>query len=469
MREVETKLGVPDGFVLPHLVDIAGVDRVATRSLRLRATYWDTEDRRLAQGGLTLRHRTGEGRPRWTLKTASSSGAELDREEITVVAAGTRVPPALVDLLTARLRGAELHPLAQVRTARSTTLVLDGDGHELVEVVDDQVTVLRAGELVDGWHELEVEQRAGGAKVGKRVLAALVDAGATDVDQTPKGIRAVGLPSIADLPAAPALRAAGDLVRASLATGLRAVVAHDLAVRREVPDGVHQLRVSCRRLRSDLRTFRALVDDPRAVPLREELSWLADSLGAARDLEVQRERLHERAHEGDVLDVRPLDALLAAEQHAAEAAALEALRSPRYLVLLQLLHDVAGSVQLSALAEEPAREVLPDLVHHAARRLDRAVRRLTADGPDADWHRARIKAKRARYAAEAAAPVLGRPSKRAKRLQTELGEHQDASVAAARLVLLAEAHPELGVLAGRLAERERQVVRSVRQTLLARA
>jgi hypothetical protein len=65
--------------------------------------------------------------------------------------------------------------------------------------------------------------------------------------------------------------------------------------------------------------------------------------------------------------------------------------------------------------------------------------------------------------------VLGRPSKHAKRLQTKLGEHQDASVTAARLLALAEEHPELGVLAGRLAERERRVVRSVRQALLAPA
>ena len=34
-REVEIKLGVPAGFVAPHLVDVSGVDRVAVRTLRL--------------------------------------------------------------------------------------------------------------------------------------------------------------------------------------------------------------------------------------------------------------------------------------------------------------------------------------------------------------------------------------------------------------------------------------------------
>jgi inorganic triphosphatase YgiF len=467
-REVEVKLGVPAGFVAPHLVDLAGVHRVAVRTLRLRATYWDTEDRRLARGGLTLRHRTGEGRPRWTLKTASSTtGSGLDREEISVPGPGTRVPPALQDLLTARLRGAELHGLAQVRTQRATTLLFDVEGNELVEVVDDEVTVLRDGTVVDGWRELEVEQRPHGRKVAKRVVAALVEAGASEVDQTPKGVRALGAADGPDLPEPPRIRSAGDLLQACLANGLRRIVEQDFAVRRNLPDAVHQLRVACRRLRSELRTFAELLDDPRTDELRAELSWLADSLGAARDLEVLRDRLHVRAREGDPLDVGPVDALLAEQQQAAEASALEALRSPRYLVLLQLLHDVAASPQLSELADARAKDVVPGLVHRATAKLDKALHRLDLDGPDASWHRARIEAKRARYAAEAAAPVLGRPSKRAKRLQTLLGEHQDAVVAAERLLAIAAEHPDLAVLCARLAERERFVARSVRRSLLA--
>jgi CHAD domain-containing protein len=466
-REVEVKLGVPDGFEPPHLVELAGVDRVAVRTLRLRATYWDSEDRRLARGGMTLRHRTGEGRPRWTLKTATSTPGGLDREEISVPGPGTQVPPALQDLLTARLRGAELHGLAQVRTLRTTTLLFDAQGDELVEVVDDEVTVLRDGAVVDGWRELEVEQRPHGRKVAKRVVAALLRAGATDVDQTPKGVRALGAGDEPDLPEAPPIRSAGDLVRASLANGLRSIVEQDLAVRRELPDAVHQLRVACRRLRSDLRTFAVLLDEPRIAELRGELSWLAGSLGAARDLEVLRERVHVRAREGDPLDVGPVDALLAEQEEVAAARAAEALRSPRYLVLLQLLHDVAVSPQLSELAEQRARDVVPRLVDRAAAKLGKALRRLDLDSPDTTWHRARIKAKRARYAAEAAAPVLGRPSKHAKRLQTRLGEHQDAVVAAERLLVMAAEHPDLAVLCARLAERERVVTRSVRRSLLA--
>lgn len=468
-REVETKLAIPAGFVAPHLVEVAGVDRVAVRTLRLRATYWDSEDRRLARGGLTLRHRVGEGRPRWTLKTAPAGRAGLDREEINAPGPGTRVPAELQDLVTARLRGAPLRPLAQVRTARTTTLLLDDQGTELAEVVDDEVTVLRDALVVDGWHELEVEERPGGRKVAKRVLATLRRAGATATDQVPKGVRAVAPEGGPDLPLPPKVVSGGDLVRASLARGLRAVVEQDLAVRRDATDGVHQMRVACRRLRSDLRTFSVLLADDRVDELRSELSWLADSLGGARDLEVMRGRVLRLAEQDPlaVLDAGPVDALLAAQEATDAAAALAALRSPRYLLLLQLLHDVAVAPQLSPAAAADADEVVPPLVRHAQRRLRRAVRALTADGPDHDWHRARIKAKRARYAAEAAAPVLGKPSKHAKRLQTLLGEHQDAVVAAERLLELARRHPDLAVLCGRLVERERAVVTAVRRSLLA--
>jgi inorganic triphosphatase YgiF len=460
-REVETKLGVPQGFVTPPLLQLAGVERAAVRSLRLRATYWDTTDRRLAREGVTLRHRTGEGRPVWTLKTASAGARGLDREELSVAGPGTRVPAALLDLLVARLRGAELVALAQVRTARTTTLLFDVSGAELVEVVDDVVTVLRDGAEADGWHELEVEQRPGGAKVASRVLKALHAAGATDVDQTPKGVRALAPPPGYDLPVPPHVQVAGDLVLGSLASGLRAVVDQDLAVRRGQSDAVHQMRVACRRLRSDLRTFRDLLDDPRVDVLREELSWLGDSLGAARDLEVMIERLGARAVEGDPLDVRPVQAVLRARQDEAVAAALEALRSERYVALLQLLHDVATAPGLSVRARAKARAVAAG-VRTSDRKLEKALHRLRSDGPDADWHRARILAKRARYAAEAAAPVLGPARKRAKRLQTLLGEHQDAVVAAQTLLTMAAEHPELAVVCARLAERERHVAARTR-------
>ena len=92
------------------------------------------------------------------------------------------------------------------------------------------------------------------------------------------------------------------------------------------------------------------------------------------------------------------------------------------------------------------------------RRLRKAVKALGDDPSDGDLHRVRIRAKRVRYAAQAA----GAPTRiidRAKALQDVLGEHQDAVVAEERIrALVAELRGtgRTALAAGRLIERQRQ-------------
>src|SRR5690606_24887214 len=75
----------------------------------------------------------------------------------------------------------------------------------------------------------------------------------------------------------------------------------------------------------------------------------------------------------------------------------------------------------------------PKLVRKPWRRLRRAVNALEDDPPDTALHNVRILAKRCRYAAEAVAPVVGedaaRFAKAMSRIQSVLGDHQDAIVA----------------------------------------
>jgi CHAD domain-containing protein len=88
-------------------------------------------------------------------------------------------------------------------------------------------------------------------------------------------------------------------------------------------------------------------------------------------------------------------------------------------------------------ADQPAASVLPTLATDPWRRLRSAVRHLPEPPADADLHRIRILAKRARYAAEAVAPVVGAGAvtfaRNAAKLQTILGEHQDSVTAQAWL------------------------------------
>jgi len=107
----------------------------------------------------------------------------------------------------------------------------------------------------------------------------------------------------------------------------------------------------------------------------------------------------------------------------------------------------------------PAREVLPELVRRPWQKLVREVHGLGEHPRDAELHRVRIRAKRARYAAEAAAPVVpdaGRHAKAIAALQGELGDHHDAVVAGAWLREVAPGLPASAALvAGMLVAAER--------------
>ncbi|MGH2636725.1 MAG: CYTH and CHAD domain-containing protein, partial [Actinomycetota bacterium] len=138
--EREAKLQAPAGFRMPDLGGDGFV--VAEREqLRLSTTYVDTADLRIARWGCSLRHRGGEG---WTVKLpATEEGSLLVRAEH--VFAGEdprRLPVAAADLLRAYVRGAELSPVARLRTLRRGIEVSDELGRRLAVVTDDEVSVM---------------------------------------------------------------------------------------------------------------------------------------------------------------------------------------------------------------------------------------------------------------------------------------------------------------------------------------
>ena len=480
MIEDELKLAVHGLFTLPELTDDEHGLRVEPDGTRvLRATYWDTADLRLARNGVTLRHRTGEDGPPWQLKLPVTGRGEGVREELAERGRPEEVPAALRSLVTGWARTAPLAPVATLRTSRAVHRVVDGDGKELAELVDDTVSVVEGRRVVARFRELEVERRAADDGVMTWLRDRLVDAGAVEGEFTPKVVRALG-PMAAhgtDLPSPerPGRKApAGEVVAASLADGVRRLITHDAPVRRGAHDAVHQMRVACRRLRSDLRTYGPLVDAEWAQGLRDELSWLADVLGAARDLEVLRERIRDAAESDPLAPVDPgavarIDVLLAGREDVALAAVAEALDQPRYAALLERVVEAARHPALTPLASEPVEEALTPLVSAAWEKLASKAAKLTPTKADHTWHKVRILAKRARYAAEAAAPAIGKPAKRtgeaAASVQDLLGRHQDAVVATDALLEIAEANPSewrLVLTCGRLAERERAEVREVR-------
>lgn len=237
---------------------------------------------------------------------------------------------------------------------------------------------------------------------------------------------------------------AGRAVKAAFAGAVQRVADCDPDARRGDSEGIHRLRTSTRRLRSELRAFRDLVDPKWRAPLEKELKWLADLLGAVRDLDVLSARLQKAAAGElgeDVEAVGPLFRSLNARHQIASEALESGLQSPRYRHLVAFLEQAANEPQLKPEASEPCRIVLPGLAASAWRRFKKGARKLRHSDPDPEFHELRKRAKRARYIAEFVAPIIGRAEEssasrfiqRIVQVQDTLGEHQDAVVASGEI------------------------------------
>jgi CHAD domain-containing protein len=443
--EREVKLAAWGGFALPALDDVVpdlSVEPLKTK--KLDATYYDTKDLRLARAGVSLRHRVGDD-PAWTVKLPDGDGGPvMSRREFPFEGPAGTIPTDAERLVRAYARSEPLVAVARLKTERSR-VALHVDGSAVAEIADDEVSVYHGRRLASRFREVEVEVEDGAPDgLLMAVVERLRDAGAGEPDNTPKVVRALGPRALEPLPGT--VRAVGsdstmgEVVRASVGNALARIVAHDPGVRLgDDPEDVHQARVGTRRLRSDLRTFRPLLDSEWVAGLREEAGWYAALLGDVRDTEVLMERLEHQARslpKEDAAAVTSVVRRLAAERHKARVRLLEAMDSPRYTALLDRLTDAASNPVFNADdshgAAQPAVEVLPALVRRPWRRLAKAVKELPEVPADEQLHAVRILAKHTRYAAEASAGVVGKPAtafaKQIAAVQTVLGDHQDACV-----------------------------------------
>jgi len=460
-REVERKFDAHEGDALPDLTDVEAVAAVgAATDIDLRATYFDTADLRLARAGITLRRRTGGLDEGWHLKLPVGP-EERTEMRLPLATSESVVPDQLQHEVRALLRGRMLGPVASLHTLRTERPLLAADGTVLATMADDTVRAQRfasGGGAATTWRELEVELVDGEPALlgdATRVLAA---AGISRSSSPSKLRRALG--EALDPPDADRRRPdrlgrdapAGTVVVTYLRAQVEVLLAHDPGARHDAPDAVHQMRVASRRLRSALTTYRSLFDRTRTDPLRGELKWLGQTLGAARDAEVLWARLDQlQAALPPDLRFGPVASRIRSEMATTHRVAhdllIDALDHDRYHALLDDLDALVDDPPFTERAGRRADHVIPRLVGHAARRVDRAaaaVDRIAEAEPTGTatrarsgrdersmaLHEVRKAAKQARYAAESAAASSGRPAERLgnrmEALQEVLGEHQDS-------------------------------------------
>ena len=421
MREREVKLILAEGAQLPPPATLMGdLGAWSVDEIEQDAMYFDTSDLAMTRAGASLRYRSDAG---WTVKIPSSrNGATFERDEYAFAGASGQPPVAATDLVHALTRSRTLVNVANLHTKRRRIRLHDAHGRAIIELDDDEVEAAARGRAPVRFHEVEIETIA---EADPDLIDTLVDTlvdrlrrvGADTTDAMPKVARALGEEAVAppDVVTSERLTKSATIdqfVRVTLAKSVQRLIEHDPIVRiGEDAEGVRHARAATRRLRSDLRTLRPVLQAKWSEPLRAELRWLGEQLGRVRDADVLLEKLVVKA-EGLAADERaPANALIERLRETRERARdtlLDALRSERYTALLDRLVEAARAPRVrDARGSEKAAKTVGKLARRQAKRRAKLVRRLPSVPSDAELHVVRKAAKQARYALETIAPLAG--------------------------------------------------------------
>jgi CHAD domain-containing protein len=217
----------------------------------------------------------------------------------------------------------------------------------------------------------------------------------------------------------------------------------DAALVAEDPEGVHDMRVASRRLRSALRDFAPYMSEKRVAGVRVEVKRLADALGRVRDIDVEAAALEEAAREApegvragveERARARRAGGAQAREELAGELGedGLARLRAEFADALTKALGAArerrkgkGGALRRGVSFGDVGRKVV------VARweELEKRAASLYRPFKTRRLHKTRISAKRLRYALELFVPCLGEElgdfAKEVARLQKSLGEVHD--------------------------------------------
>ena len=271
--------------------------RASTKTLV--STYYDTPDHELRDRRMALRVRQIGPRRVQTLKLQAAEGSQSAKHylEFEAEVEGERPNLGLIDdealqaSLSANGLAERLEPAFTTTFKRSSIPLRFADSELELALDDGEIT---AGERKAPICEAELELVSGrptriyelalalGERIGfrleRRTKAARGYALSEEIK--PVAVRANGVALKPAMTARAGLEAA---VRSCLAQ----IAANEAVVQAgEDEEGVHQLRVGVRRLRALVAAFRPMLHPDAVAYLREELSWLQQSLGGAREWDV---------------------------------------------------------------------------------------------------------------------------------------------------------------------------------------
>src|SRR5215213_8303651 len=457
-----------EGWLDQHDSGSSGLLIAPESTIEITDTYYDTDDWRFYRAGYALRIRNTDGAVEATMKSLTpAEGSLRRRREISEPLSDDR-PSTLKEAggsvggrTRTLVRGREMRQLFSIKTRRrGFALLLEGstDGNQedvRIGEISLDTSEIPLGEETARLTRVEVE-----AAIGMTPdLLGFVDEMQSALELTPAssskyetGLYASGLNPERDSGSTrvdPSM-SLGEVAFAVLRTQFAEMQNHEPGTRLgEDPEELHDMRVPTRRMRAAMKVFRGALPE-RASWLREELRWVAHALSDVRDLDVQIERFQSWKEQAGEEGSGFLDKIFTiTEKRRAEARKnmLEVLDSDRYESLASSFAEMLRLGPMTELepaqkngnqkAGEPVTAVAPALISCRYRKWRKAAKRLDENSSPEAFHDVRKKGKRLRYTLEFVSEVYGRPVKKLvkplKALQDNLGDHQDAIVAAAYL------------------------------------
>src|SRR5690348_9513261 len=414
----------------------------------------DTPDRALTTARQALRIRKTDDATLITLKGPdTASGGVHAREEIErplpADADGDpgRWPEEIAEKVTPLLGDQRPGPLVRVDVVRHLWDVAR-DGERVAELALDEGAIY-AGGRARPVHELELELKGGGERGDLDAVTARLERALALIPE-PRGKLERGLEL---------LRPAGEGGRApALEVGRRVIREQMEKLRKARPDaragddpeGVHDMRVATRRMRTMLDVLAGCpdADGKRLTGLRKRLKKPARRLGAVRDLDVliAREEGYAADHPKDADDLEAFHrVLLQRRQRARDAleAYLDGAKLDRILAAVDTFALEDGG-SAGAGVDMPAVTVAQYAGGAIWARYEGVLRlAAAAGGGEMDrLHQLRIACKRLRYTLELFARELGASAgmliAALKRAQDELGALHDGAVERGLLAPLLE-------------------------------
>lgn len=266
---------------------------------KLISIYYDTPELKLLDAGISLRVRHVAGHWLQTLKAADRSIAGLHQrmewEDVITVDHPdfTKIlDPVLIKLFADRELRDALTPIFRTEVRRQVWQLVFDNGDKIELALD--LGKLVAGKSRESISELELELKAGSAGRLFDLALELQKLVPVKLDNISKGQRGYAYyraqpPSVFK---AQPLKLARKADAHSAFKKIAWECIHHLQSNQDVVlhgadvEGVHQMRVALRRLRSAFVLFRKVLGRENSIALLAELSWLGDVLGKARDLDV---------------------------------------------------------------------------------------------------------------------------------------------------------------------------------------